>query len=159
MLIIMAGLPGTGKSTVAKQLAKKINGVVLRSDVVRKELFARPTYSAKETDEVYVELFDRARSALPSPVILDATFSERRHRKAAQKEALALKIPFTIVLTDAPESVVRERIAMRANDPSDATFVNYLEKKAAFEPLEELHFRIDTSEELESQIDQILDSM
>ncbi len=154
MIIIMVGLPGSGKSTAAKLIAKKMNGVVLRSDEIRKELFALPSYSDEETAAVYQALFDRAKiDCADSHVILDATFSQRRHRSAAVKMAESLAVPLSFVLTVAPEALVRQRIALRESDASDAKFEQYLEKKAAFEPLREEHFRIDTAEDIESQID------
>ena len=53
MLVAMAGLPGTGKSTLARQIAEAIRGVVLCKDIVRATLFPAPVldYSA-EQDEI-----------------------------------------------------------------------------------------------------------
>ena len=43
MLVILCGLPGTGKSTLAKQIASDNNGVVLRTDIIRGEMFKEAT--------------------------------------------------------------------------------------------------------------------
>jgi len=39
MLIIICGLPGTGKSTLARHLSSDLGGKVLRTDIIRRELF------------------------------------------------------------------------------------------------------------------------
>ena len=57
MLIIICGLPGTGKTFIAKKLAPKINAEHLSTDRIRKELFPEPTYSEDEKNKVYVEMF------------------------------------------------------------------------------------------------------
>ena len=40
MIIIICGLPGVGKTTLAKGLAPLINAVILATDKIRKELFS-----------------------------------------------------------------------------------------------------------------------
>ncbi|MFC6734896.1 AAA family ATPase, partial [Halolamina salina] len=83
MLVLVCGLPGTGKSTVAERIAELLPARMLRTDVVRKELFPEPTYEAEESAAVYDELFDRARDRLDAGehVVLDATFRRRRLRQ------------------------------------------------------------------------------
>jgi len=39
MLIIVCGLPGTGKSTLARHLSSELGGEILRTDLIRRELF------------------------------------------------------------------------------------------------------------------------
>src|SRR5205807_565194 len=71
-LVLVGGLPGTGKSTLARALADRAGFTVIRSDVVRKELARRPPneptpldkrsklYSAKWTDRTYAECLRQA---------------------------------------------------------------------------------------------------
>jgi predicted kinase len=90
MLIAMAGLPGTGKSTLAAGLAAALGGVVLSKDVVRAALFPPPVldYSAAQDDVAMAAVFAAARYVLAADpqrvVILDG----RTFRKAAQVEPL-----------------------------------------------------------------------
>ena len=84
-LVVVCGLPGVGKSTVARQVADRIDAVVLRSDAVRKALHPDPTYSAEETAAVYDALLSRAEERLDrgESVVLDATFADAQFRTAA----------------------------------------------------------------------------
>jgi predicted kinase len=82
----MAGLPGTGKSTLAARLAGALGGVVLSKDVVRAALFPPPVldYSAAQDEVAMAAVFAAARLLLtvePSRVvILDGrTFSKAAH--------------------------------------------------------------------------------
>jgi len=50
---MICGLPGVGKSTVARQLAPLINGVVISSDELRKHLFRKPKYTRRDKKLVY----------------------------------------------------------------------------------------------------------
>lgn len=106
-LVLVGGLPGTGKSTVAAALGAARGWVVLRSDEVRKELAGvaptsrAPTsstsgepaapayrggiYGAEQTAATYRLVLDRAREALGlgESVVLDASWSESRWRRTA----------------------------------------------------------------------------
>ena len=53
VFIAMSGLPGTGKSYFARELARKIPLVILESDALRKVLFPSPTYSAAESARLF----------------------------------------------------------------------------------------------------------
>ncbi|MCK5333755.1 MAG: AAA family ATPase, partial [Candidatus Aenigmarchaeota archaeon] len=76
MLILFSGLPATGKTTLARRVAKKTGAIILRTDVIRKELFALPKYTEEEKEQVYGEMFLRAEKFLVKgqTVILDANF-------------------------------------------------------------------------------------
>ncbi len=132
-LTIVCGLPGVGKTTTARELAAENGAKIIRSDVVRKQLFDEPTYSSRETEQVYEAVLDRARATLPDPVVLDATFRQRRHRAKAVALARAKCVDYQIVKVECDERVVRRRIGERTNDASDADFSIYLQTE--FEPL------------------------
>jgi hypothetical protein len=53
MLVVVCGLPGVGKTTVAGMVADRFGAETLRTDVVREELIAEPTYTDEERDAVY----------------------------------------------------------------------------------------------------------
>src|SRR3989338_8176568 len=146
MLIIVCGLSGTGKTTIARLLAERTSAAHLRTDVIRKEVFWSPDYSEAEKEKVYKLMFERAQQLLKGgSVVLDATFLKYRHRQTARKLALAAEAPFYIVEVVCPEEIVKERLAKRVGDASDARFGEYLAQKNALEPIREKHLQVDTS--------------
>ena len=82
MIIIICGLPGVGKSTLAKNLAPMINATILSSDKIRKELFSSPTYSPFERKLVYDVMIILAKylNEVSCNCILDATFNREDSR-------------------------------------------------------------------------------
>jgi predicted kinase len=90
MLIAMAGLPGTGKSTLATAIATALGGVVLSKDIARAALFPAPVldYSSAQDDVAMAAVYAATRLILsdrpPRVVVLDG----RTFRKAAQVDGL-----------------------------------------------------------------------
>jgi uncharacterized protein len=154
-LVLLGGLPATGKSTLAASLARRGAAagrpwVVLRSDVVRKELARLPSsvradadygagaYDAAVTDATYAELLRRAAVALArgESVVLDASFSREQHRAAARGLGRWLSCEVSEVQAVCPRAVSAERIARRrevGTDASDATVEVLDGMSAAFE--------------------------
>jgi predicted kinase len=93
MLVALAGLPGTGKSTLAARLADALGGAVLSKDTARAALFPPPVldYSAAQDDCAMAAVFAAARLLLtadPSRVVI---LDGRTFRRAAQvSDLLAL---------------------------------------------------------------------
>jgi len=83
MLVLITGLPGTGKSTIAMHLARRLRATVLRTDVIRKQLFPQPKYTEEEKELVYKVTFLIAEYLLRAGknVILDGTFYKRSLRQ------------------------------------------------------------------------------
>ena len=145
-LVVVCGLPGVGKSTVARRIGERIGAEVLRTDVVRKELFDDPAYTSEETTAVYDELLTRAADWLAdgSPVVLDATFKTRGRRREAREVAEGLGCEFRLVHVDCEADVVERRIAER-DGVSDADFEIHRQFREAFEPVELDHLAVDNS--------------
>lgn len=153
MLIIVCGLSGTGKTTVAKLIAEKLSAAHLRTDVIRKELSERPSYNDEEKEKVYREMFARSEELLKiGSVVLDATFLKRRHRQIAKDLAGKIGAPFYMVEAVCPEKIIRERLTKRVGDASEARFSEYLAQKKELEPIMEEHFTIDTAGNIPEQI-------
>jgi predicted kinase len=161
MLIIVCGLQGTGKTVVATKIAEKTDAVLLRTDVIRKELFPHPTYGKEEIESIYDEMFGRAKKLLVDErtVILDATFAEKHNRHRAKKIADEAGSQFKMVEVICPdEEIIRERLKKRTEDESDAQYEQYLNYKKIFEPITGKHIIIDntgTLEETEKQINNL----
>lgn len=157
MLVLVCGPPGTGKSTVAERVTERLGGRLLRTDVVRKELFPDPSYTSEESEAVYDELFARAHQSLEDGehIVLDGTFRRATLRDRAAAVADEVGVEFRVVRVTCTEAVVRERIAARADDPSDADFAIHKQIKAEFEPIERECLVVDNSGSLEATIETV----
>jgi len=145
-LIVVCGLPGVGKTTVAERVADHVDGEVLRTDVIRKELFDEPAYTGAETETVYAELIDRARGRVAdgSPVVLDATFADARFRADARETGERAADGFALVEVKCDERVVERRIERR-DGISDADFEVHLHFRELFDRIETDHVVVDNS--------------
>ena len=134
-LIAVGGLSGSGKSVVARAIAPHIGAfpgaVIVRSDFERKRLFGvgplerlpQSTYAPELTERVYAMCRKRAFLALQGghSVIVDAVHARAREREALAALAAACGVPFTGLWLEAPAKLLRDRIAARTADVSDAT--------------------------------------
>lgn len=157
MLIIIAGLPGTGKSTIAKEISKELGAVHLSSDIIRKELWKERTYSEEEKELVYSKMLDQAGFELRNKkdVIIDATFYKETTRNDAINIAKKNNSEFVIIECVLDEKILKERIANRKNGPSEADFEVYKKIKKEFEEIKEEHLVLDTSKELKVQVEEV----
>jgi predicted kinase len=140
-LVLVGGLPGTGKTTLAAGLGEQLDATILRTDEIRKEGAGGPgatsagsgayregRYAQAATDAVYDTMLARAATALAmgESVILDASWSAARHRAAARALAELHHADLTELRCDAPATVAAARIEQRraaGRDASDATVV------------------------------------
>ncbi|HLR78255.1 MAG TPA: AAA family ATPase [Burkholderiaceae bacterium] len=134
-LMAIGGLSGTGKSTLAMNLADAIGPVpgarVLSSDRIRKQLAGVPaetvlpahSYTPEASRKVYQEQVRRAGLVLATghAVIADAVFSKIDERQAIEACASRHDVPFAGVWLEANADTLIERVDARVNDPSDAT--------------------------------------
>lgn len=144
VLCAVGGLSGSGKSTFARELAPRMGvAVVLRSDEVRKRLWGVApadrlppvAYAVEESERVYGVMLQEAQACLAAgrSVVLDAVFLRPEERTAAQELAVHCGVPFNGVWLEAPGEVLRERVAARTGDASDAD-VRVLESQLARDP-------------------------
>jgi len=134
-LIAIGGLSGSGKSAVARAIAPHIGAfpgaVHVRSDVERKRLFgASPlerlpghAYAPEVTREVYAMCRKRALMALEGgqAAIVDAVQARPEERAALESLAAEMGVPFSGLWLEAPAELLRDRVAARVGDASDAT--------------------------------------
>lgn len=142
-LFLVGGLPGTGKSTVARALAGRADSEVIRSDVVRKELAGianeeragEATYSPEWNDRTYAACLERAEQMLfeGRRVLIDATFRQERHRQMFLDTARRWCVPCAFIVCSAPPAVVQERLDQRRHDVSDADWSVYLTAASSWE--------------------------
>lgn len=135
-LVVVGGLPGTGKSTLADAVADATGFTVVRSDETRKELaglaaadhrrdaFGEGLYDRTTTETTYETLLERARLLVShgESVVLDASFSSSAWREAAHAVASEHHARYTPIRCEAPADVAHERLRRRGtDDASDAT--------------------------------------
>ena len=87
-LLLFCGIPGTGKSTIAKLVAERLEGTVhIQTDVVR-SMISNPTYTNEESEFVYSVCIIMAGEALQRGynAILDGTFLREEYRQDALKQ-------------------------------------------------------------------------
>ena len=150
-LVVIGGLPATGKSTLAAEVGLDLDAIVLRSDEVRKRLVGLPAnahapaaplmgiYEAEHTVATYDELLREARDLLRlgHSVVVDASFADDGPRRGARAVAAGTSAALTMLRCVAPLDVTASRLAARqraGGDPSDADLAVATEMAARFEP-------------------------
>jgi len=153
-LILMAGLPGSGKSTVARRLAAATGAVILESDAIRHMLFGSPVHDSGESRALFAAIFEAAGRLLRGrhSVIVDATNLKGSDRRPAHELAATTGARLVIVHTLAPEAVILERLRRRdlGEDPTDHSLADeavYRHMAETAQPITEDHWQIHTSDE------------
>lgn len=156
MIIIVFGLPGTGKSYFASHLAKKLNGDYINSDKVRKELFPKPQYTEAEKEAVYKSLLNNMYDHVKSrePLIIDGTFYKQNIRDNFNTLAKDLSIDVKWIEITADEEMVRKRVSKK-RPFSDADFEVYQKVKQQFDPFKGPHLVL-TSKNIDQMLDEAL---
>ena len=135
IVVAVGGLPGTGKSTLARALAPALGrapgALILRSDEIRKRQHgAAPedplpasAYTSRKSAAVFAELMQTVEMASRSgqAVIADATFLSLVHRDQVRDAAMRAGARFRGLWLTAPTALLEQRVAARSGDASDAT--------------------------------------
>jgi predicted kinase len=160
MLILMAGLPGTGKSTLSRALATDLGGTVIDKDQVRAALFSPPEieYSTEQDDfcmAVMLKVSGYLFRKDPARILfLDGrTFSQTYQLKRATGFAEAISQPWRILECTCSESTARARLTNDSSHVAANRNVDlYLQVKARFEEITFPKTVIDTDQPIEACI-------
>jgi len=175
-LWVVYGMPGSGKSTVSRELSRVFGIKTLNSDVIRKELFGmKPVdpsdvpfeegiYSKNASGLTYGKLLLLAQEEIEkgNSVILDATYANEHHRDEVLRMASDNDVNIIFVECVLKEKLLKERLSNRKTEyqVSDARlhhFEYFKEKFKAFNKVNDaMHICVNTEKTLEKCMQQIL---
>ena len=169
-LVLIGGLPATGKSTLAREIADRAGFEVVRSDVVRKELaglepeesaaadWESGLYAPDWTERTYEECLRRVEASLRrgERIVVDASFHAVSRRRPFLEVAERLGVRHRLLVCEARPEVVRRRLEARGADASDAYWDVYRRMRRVWEEPDEREGRVaavvDTAGALEASL-------
>ena len=163
VLIVVSGLPGTGKSYFSRRLAERLPIAVVETDVMRRVLFPEPDYSAKESARLFRACHALIEEMLRRciPVLLDATNLVEANRERLYNIAHRASAKLILVRVEAPPGVVAQRLGQReqgAADPEDVSTAGrsvYDRMATSVEPIRRNHLAVDTSRDITPVMEKI----
>jgi predicted kinase len=165
MLIAMAGLPGTGKSTLTHLMAAALSAIVLDKDAIRAALFPPPwiEYTTEQDDLCMSVMFQVSAYVLQKDpqqyVLLDGRpFSRHAQVMALKRFAQELQTPLRIIECVCSDETARQRLENATSGKNkhlaeNRDYTLYLDIKARFEPIKEPKLVVNTDEELARCLD------
>lgn len=176
-LVLVGGLPGTGKSTLAGELAERAGFQVVSSDRVRKELagldpsqaadadFEKGLYAPEWTRRTYRACLERVREGLfrGRRLLVDASFREEEKRRWFRETAREWGVRHVLLVCRAPAEVVRDHLEGRGPTASDADWKVYRRAAETWEEPETATRRVvapvSTAETVEASVREALERL
>ncbi len=166
VLVVVSGLPGTGKSYFCRRLASRFPLLILESDALRKALFSIPTHAEEESTRLFAAIHGLIAKLLSKgiPLALDATNLEERNREQLYKIAERAGAKLIIVRVEASPELVRQRLEERKRSPeradsSDADWTVYERMQTMAQKISRPHFVVNTSSDIEPVLRKVLREM
>ena len=164
MIILMAGLPGTGKSTIARELASRLSGTILSKDKIRHSIFAAHEieYSTRQDDfcmEIMLQAAGHLLEKDPTRYIfLDGrTFSRRYQLDRAIDVADRLNQPWRILECTCSDQSAKARLEQETGHPAgNRDFSLYQALQRRFEQITRPKAVLDTDRPFEECISSAL---
>ena len=175
-LWVVCGMPGSGKSTISRELSKEFGIKTFNSDVIRKELFGmkpnnpadmpfgKGIYSKGASRLTYGKLLLLAGEEIEkgNSAVLDATYSNEHHRDEALRMAKDKDVNIVFVECVLKEELTKKRLSNRKDDfqVSDARLSHFEYFKNKFKPFNKvddvMHIRVNTEKPLKKCMQKIL---
>jgi predicted kinase len=135
-VVVLSGLPGSGKTTFARGLAAALAAEHVESDAIRRSIFRQPAYTFAESRIVFREVDRRCELALAKrrTVVVDATNLVEEHRARFTALAVRLSAPLVSVRLTAPAATVHARLATPRDGHSQAGTDVYSAMRPTVEP-------------------------
>ena len=163
-LLMIAGLPGSGKSTFAARVNEQHPFLTVESDRIRKVLAPSPEYTPDEHSRVFrtCHLLVDEFLAAGYPVLFDATNLTEKNRKPLYAIARKRGVPLAIAVVSAPAHAIRKRLEERqagldSQTWSDAGWEIYSRMAPFWQPVKLPHIPVDTSGDTSSPLQEVLD--
>ena len=143
LIVVVFGLPGTGKSTFARLFSRRLGFTHLNTDVIRHLLHARQKYLDHEREHIYDQMMLKSEEVLSKNenLVLDGTFYGKSQRLKVQNIASRNNAQVKWIQITANETTVEERMKKKRKF-SEADFGVYEIVRAQFEPFEEVHLSL-----------------
>lgn len=161
VLVVVSGLPGTGKSYFCRRLTDRLPAIILESDALRKVLFLQPSHSLTESARLFkaIRLLVERLLKRGFCLILDATNLSERYREYFYSIAERLDVKLVLVRVEAPPLLVKERIADRLVDVAEnstAGWEVYMKMKPSVEKITRKHYVVDTSRDITPVLEKVM---
>jgi len=153
LMIAVFGLPGTGKTTMAKLLAQHFGIKYYNTDKVRDRMDKRNEYDEEDKALIYDKMLDLTRSEIEKGknVIVDGTFYKKKLRMRFMKLAHGYGASVRWIEVRAKEETVKKRVSEQRRY-SEADYAVHLKIKTEFEPVEEPHIQLFSDQEESSDM-------
>ena len=165
-LLVVSGLPGTGKSRLCRQVQARTGAVLLESDGLRRHLFGQPDYSYLESRRLFAAIHGAIDRLLADgrSAILDATNLAEREREPLYATADRHRARLLLVQVVAPPGVVQRRLEGRARgqDPQDRSQADaevHRRMAVSAEEIRRPHRVVDTSQDTKADVKAIVEEM
>lgn len=163
VILVVSGLPGSGKSYFSRRLVEQLPLLLLESDALRQVLFPNPGYTGRESSQLFraCHLLIEGLLRKGIPVLLDATNLVEENRERLYHIAEHTGAKLIIVHLKAPPEVVRERLRGRSDgvdveDKSTADWQVYDRMRSTAEPIRRNHFVVDTSRDISPAVAKVV---
>ena len=152
-LLMMVGLPGTGKSSIVRSLMTYFPCIVVSTDNIRAKMRRQPTYTAAEMGLIYEICYAiiEKRLGLGQRVVFDASNYLESRREYVASLANSCGAPVATCYVQASQETIGHRLAQRISgkrqtgDLSDADWAVYKWMVEAQEPIVGEHLILDTT--------------